>query len=227
MVIAGIGMAAASLASSIYGGAKSSKEAGEAERRTEAERAMTEAERRRRLNEDYLNTSAGQNLLRVAREERDDIYRRANGARAVGSGTDASVAIAKEQGNRLVGNAIANIAANDTARKDNINNSYRSQLSQLAQQQIAYHFQRGQAVAKAAEGASNAFAQGAMMAFSSGGTRAAGESNAGSPGGSGVNPAEGDMLKTMGDNPNEINGDSIQRNLDMTRTNLYDEINYA
>ena len=160
-----VAMAAASAISSIWGGSKSAKAQREAQRQLEAERAATEAERRRRMNEDYLDTAAGQNLLRVARDERDRMWRREQGAAAVGGSTDAAVAVAKDQGNRMIGDTIANIAANDSSRKDNIDASYRSELSRLKQQEIATQQARGQAIAEAAGGVSSALMQGAVSTF--------------------------------------------------------------
>ncbi len=178
-------MAGASIASSIFGGAKSAKANRRARKQLENERIQTDAERRRRLNEDYIDTSAGQNLLRVARDERDRIWKREQGAAAVAGGTDAAVALAKEQGNRMMGETIASIASADSQRKDSIDASYRSDLARLNQQGRAYDLAESQAIAEAASGASNALMQGAMSTF--GGTKL-GQSwfGTGSPGGGGV-----------------------------------------
>ena len=186
-------MAAASAASSIYGGIKSRNAARDAQAKLDAQRAETEAERRRRMNEDYLDTAAGQNLLRIARNERDRMWQRERGAAAVGGGTDAAVAMAKEQGNRMIGDAIANIAANDSQRKDNIDASYRAELSRLNQQDIEAERAKGAAIAQAASGASSALMQGAISTF--GGTRLGHQwFGTGSPGGGGVTS---DQLNNM------------------------------
>ena len=158
-------MAGASLASSIWGGSKAAKAAEEERRRLEAEKRKVEAERMRKLNEDYIDTSAGQNLLRIARQERDKAWKRAEGAAAVAGGTDAEVAQAKEAGNKMVGDTIANIASQDTARKDNIDASYRHELAGLNQQQIAADKEKAQAIAGAAGQASGALMQGAISTF--------------------------------------------------------------
>ena len=164
-----LALAAASAASTIYGGIQSSKANKEAQAKLDEEQRRIEAERQRRLNEDYLDTSAGQNLLRVAREERDKIWRREAGAAAVAGGTDAAAAMAKEAGNRMIGDTVANIAAQDTARKDAVDASYRADVARLNQQQIAARQAQGQAVAQAASGASNALMNGALATF--GGTK--------------------------------------------------------
>ena len=164
-----LAMAAGSVVSSIFGGSKAKKAARRAERQAAAEKARVENERRRRMNEDYLDTSAGQNLLRLAREERDKIWRRERGAAAVSGGTDAAAAIAKEQGNKLIGDTVASIAAQDSQRKDSVDASYRGELSRLNQQQIAAQQAKSQAISEAASGASNAMMQGALSTF--GGTK--------------------------------------------------------
>lgn len=184
---------AASLASSLWGSKKSSDAAKEAQAQLDAEKKRVEAERLRRMNEDYLDTDAGQNLLRVAREERDRMWRREAGAAAVAGGTDAAAAMAKEAGNKMVGDTVANIAAQDTARKDAIDASYRADVARLNQQQIAAKQAQGQAIAQAASGASNALGNAALATF--GGTKlgqsllmpSSGEV---SPGGGGGAPAQ-------------------------------------
>lgn len=143
-------MAAAAIGSSIYGAAKSASANREAQEQVARERAINDAERRRKANEDYIDTAAGQNLVRVAREEANKIYKRADGAAAVAGATESTKQMAKDAGNKMVGDAIANIAANDTARKDNIDASYRATDRQLAQQQIALDHAKGQNIANAA-----------------------------------------------------------------------------
>lgn len=160
-----LAMAGASLAGSIFGGIKSKKAADRERARLEEEKNKTEAERVRKANEDYIDTAAGQNLLRVARQERDKMWQREAGAAAVAGGTDAATAMAKESGNRMMGETIANIAANDTARKDQIDASYRQQLSNINQQQIAADRAQAEAVAQTAGQASSALMQGAMATF--------------------------------------------------------------
>ena len=163
LAIAGL---AGSLASSIFGGAKSAKAARKAERQLAREKADNAAWYRRRYNEDYIDTAAGQNMLRLAKEAANENWRRAAGAEAVAGGSDAATAMAKEAGNRMVGNAIASIAANDTARKDNADAAYRAENSRLTQQQIQNEKDKAAAIAQAASGASDAFMSGAALASS-------------------------------------------------------------
>lgn len=169
-------MAAAAIGSSVYSGAKSAAANSKAQAQLNAERAQTEAERRRKANEDYIDTAAGQNLIRVANSEADKVYKRESGAAAMTGATERT-AMAKEYGNNLVGNAIASIAANDTARKDRIDADYRNQERALAQQQIALDQQK--ALDQAQAGAQLISGLGSAAAAYAG-------TYAGSPGGGGV-----------------------------------------
>ena len=96
---------------------------------------MTQAERTRLKNEDYIDTAAGQNLIREANTQADKIWKREQGTAAMTGATERA-AMSKEYGNNMVGEAIAKIAANDTARKDNIDREFRGYERQLNQQQI-------------------------------------------------------------------------------------------
>lgn len=182
-------MAAAAAGSAIYSGAKSASANREAQQQLNAERALTEAQRRRKMNEDYLDTQAGQNLIRLANEQADKIWKRERGAAAVTGATERN-AMAKQYGNDIVGNAIANIAANDTARKDNIDQRYEEREHQLRQQQMALDQQK--AIDQANAGAQLISSIGNLA-----GAYAATKMGVGSPGGSGVTSTN-DTLKQMG-----------------------------
>ena len=171
-------MAAAAAGSAIYSGAKSASANRKAQQQLNAERVQTEAERRRKMNEDYLDTQAGQNLIRQANEQADKIWKRERGAAVVTGATERS-AMAKQYGNDLVGNAIANIAANDTARKDNIDQRYEEREHQLRQQQMALDQQK--AIDQANAGSQLISSIGNLA-----GAYAATRMGVGSPGGSGV-----------------------------------------
>lgn len=187
-----LALAGASLASSIWGGVKAAKQQREAERRLSEEKAANDAWYNRRYNESYADTAAGQNMIRMAKDYARENWKKAAGARAVGGGSDAEVAEAKAEGNRMVGNAIAQIAATDTARKDNADAAYRAEKARLTQQQIAIDQQKAQNIADTASGMSNALASGAEYF------------GTGSPGGGGVDPApKQNQLEKMGIDSND------------------------
>ena len=194
----GLALAGASLASSIWGGVQSSKAQKAAEQRLANEKADNEAWYRRRYNENYSDTAAGQNMIRIAKDYAKDVWKKAAGAAAVGGGTDADVAEAKESGNKMVGNTIAQMAATDTSRKDNVDATYRAEKARLNQQQMTLEQQHADNISSVAGGVSDALLQGAIMTA---GNKVLAGGNSGSPGGSGVNPAvKTPTLQKMGTN---------------------------
>ena len=151
-----VAFAAASLASSIYGGVKASQQANKAEGRQRQQEAEENAWYNRRYYEDYVDTAAGQNLIRRAKDYAREQWKRAAGAQAVTGGTEAASAAAKEAGNKMVGDTIANIASNDQARKDHVDSMHRQAQKEYAQMDMQRDMQRAQNITQAAQGASNA-----------------------------------------------------------------------
>ena len=153
-------LGAASLAlgvgSSIFGANKAKRAArraaAENKYRTNAEKAWYD----KNYNTDYLDTKAGQNLMRRAKEVQDEYVRKADGAAAVGGGTAASVAMAKEAANKAMGDTIANVAAQDTARKQHVEDAHLANTQQLSRERQQIEQQKAQATSDAAQNASNA-----------------------------------------------------------------------
>jgi hypothetical protein len=144
------------IASSLIGGSAASDAAREARRERERAEAREQAWYNRRYNEDYLDTAAGQNLVRRAKDYAKENWKKAAGAQAVAGGTDAATAQAKEAGNKMVGDTIANIAAADTQRKAQVDNMHMQNEQKFAQQRQAEQLQRAQNITNAAQSASNA-----------------------------------------------------------------------
>lgn len=153
-------LGAASLAlgvgSSLFGANKAKKAARRAQAenqyRTNAEKAWHD----KNYNTDYLDTKAGQNLMRRAQEVQDEYIRKADGAAAVGGGTAASVAMAKESANKAMGNTIANVAAQDTSRKQHVEDAHLANTQQLSRERQQIEQQKAQNTSDAAQNASNA-----------------------------------------------------------------------
>ena len=154
-IVSAIG-AGVGLATSLLGGAKASQAAREAERRQRKQEAAESAWYNRRYNEDYLDTKAGQNLVTRAKEYAREQAQRAAGAQAVAGGTPAATQMAKDAGNKMVGDTIANIGATDEARKANVDNQHRQAEAQFAQMDMQREQQRANNITQAAQGASNA-----------------------------------------------------------------------
>ena len=159
--IAGILAAAGGLASTLIGGAASAAAERAAAARQRAEEAKENAYYNRRYNEDFIDKAAGQNLVRRAKDIYDRQIRHAQGAAAVGGGTDAAVQMAKDSANKAVGDTIADISAQDTARKESADAQHRAAESRFAQMDMQRESQRGQNIAQVASGLSNAVFQAA------------------------------------------------------------------
>lgn len=157
--IATAAMLAGSVASSLFGANKAKKAARRAQAentyRTNAEKAWYDKE----YNTDYLDTKAGQNLMRRAQEVQDNYVRKADGAAAVGGGTAASVAMAKEQANKAMGDTIANVAAQDTARKQQVSDAHQQNVMQLSRERQQIETDKANATSQAAQNMSNALMQ--------------------------------------------------------------------
>lgn len=166
------------LATSLVGGSQAAKAARRAERRQRAQEARENAWYNRRYNEDYVDTAAGQNLVRRAKEYAKENWRKAAGAQAVAGGTDAATQMAKDAGNKMVGDTIANIAATDQARKAQVDNMHRQTEAQFAQMDMNRELNRAQNITNAAQNASNAlFSAGATLDAMGDKTNLIGKSN--------------------------------------------------
>lgn len=148
--------AAIGLASSLIGGSRAADAAREAKREQRRAEARENAWYNRRYNEDYLDTAAGQNLLRRAKEYSNAQWKKAEGAKAVGGGTEAGAAMAKEAGNKMVGDTVANIAANDQSRKAQVDNMHRNAQERFTQMDMNRELNRAQNITTASQNASNA-----------------------------------------------------------------------
>ena len=147
---------AGSVASSLFGANKAKKAARQAQKentyRSNAEKAWYDKE----YNTDYLDTKAGQNLMRRAQEVQNEYIRKADGAAAVGGGTAASVAMAKEAANKTIGDTVANIAAQDTSRKQHVADTHLQNTQQLSRERQQIEQNKAQATSDAAQNMSNA-----------------------------------------------------------------------
>lgn len=148
--------AAGGLAASLFGGSAASRAQREGIAAQRAAMAQQTALLNKQYYQDYVDTAAGQNLVRRAKEFARENWRKAQGAKAVGGGTDAAVQMAKDAGNKMVGDAIANIAATDQQRKDNALNKQLGVIQQNANIEAQIANNRAQNISNAASAASNA-----------------------------------------------------------------------
>lgn len=148
--------AGAGIATSIFGGMAASKAAKEAEKRQREAEAKEKSWYNRRYYEDYIDTAAGQNLVRRAKDYAKEQWKKAAGAQAVAGGTDAATQMAKDAGNKMVGDTIADIAATDQQRKAEVDKMHRQAEAQFAQMDMNREMQRAKNITNAAQSASNA-----------------------------------------------------------------------
>lgn len=159
----GIASLALGVGSSILGGVTSAAAARRAEQLRQEQDARNNAWFARRYNESYIDTAAGRNAIRQATDYARTMTQRAEGAAAVTGGTDAAVAQAKESANKMIGDTIGNLAAQDTARKDAAEAAHLQQQAQSTAQQMQTQQAKANAISQAASGASNALIAGAQM----------------------------------------------------------------
>lgn len=216
-------MAAASLASSMWGAKKSRDAAKSAEAKMQAQKTETENERRLRKNQSWTDTASGQNTMRVLQQQGDRAVQQMRGAAAVGGTTEAAVAREKELQNEKQAEVIAAANANFEDKKDAVDASYRQQLSQLNQQLISVEQQKAQATAQAAQGASNALAQGAAATY--GGTELA-QAGAGSPGGGGVTSTPNNWQSYATRMQAESSIEAMRRNAQFFKTTQLNQMGY-
>jgi len=137
---------------SLAGGILGSRSASKAARRKEALLNKMESENQswyeRRMNEDCTQTAEAVNAMRLARENADRGVRRSEGVAAVMGGTDEGVALAKQAANEAVGETLANIAAQGTARKDAVESQYQSQKNNINSQRLGTYDARANAAAQ-------------------------------------------------------------------------------
>jgi len=151
--------AALAVGSAVYGAVKSSKQSEKAKKELEQQEIKDEAWYMRKSNEDYADTAAGQRLITQAKDYAKQVSKKAEGQAAVTGASDASVAMAKDQGNKMVGNTLSSIAANDTARKDAADSQYQNMRKAISNQKIANYNQQAANISAAASQASNALLQ--------------------------------------------------------------------
>lgn len=160
---AALGLGALAAGTSVAGGLLSRSAAKKAARQVKYRRNAEKAWYDKEYNTDYIDTKAGQNLMRRAQEVQDKYVKRAEGAAAVGGGTDASVALAKENANKAVSDTIANVAAQDTARKQRVADQHLANTNVISAQSQQVEQSKADATAGAAQGASNAAASAAIL----------------------------------------------------------------
>lgn len=151
--------AAVGLGSTLFGASESAKKNNKARAERERNHITNSAILRRQRDEDMLDTAKGQNMIRQAREYADSNWKKAQGASAVGGGTDAATAMAKEAGNRVVGDTMANISAQNTAKQERAEHGMINENNQYTNAKANDLMQQGANIASTASAMGNAAMQ--------------------------------------------------------------------
>lgn len=142
--------AAAQIGSSIYGAIKSSQANERAQKLLQGQIDENQKWYDTKMNEDFMQRSDVQNVLRKQRDLLQEQYKRARATNIVAGGTDEQLALQQQAANATMGDTMANIAAQATDYKEGIENQYRSQKAALTQQQIGIEQGNANAIAQAA-----------------------------------------------------------------------------
>lgn len=142
--------------SAIYGQIKSNQYNKQAQDELQARRDENKQWYNQKMNEDYMMRSDVQNVLRKQRELLNEQYQRARATNIVAGGTDESLALQQQAANKTMGDTMADIAANASAYKDNVEQQYRAQENNLSQQQQQIYTNQAKQVAQAASQAGQA-----------------------------------------------------------------------
>lgn len=153
--------------SSVLGGKAAARAAKKAKEEADYRATADDAWYDKRYNTDYIDTQAGANLIRRAQDIVDRNTKKVDGAAAVGGGTAAATAQAKESANRAIADATSQVAAQDTSRKDAAANAHQQSAEQISRDNQAIETQRAASVQQAASQASNAILQGATTLIGS------------------------------------------------------------
>lgn len=148
-ITAGLGLAT-SVGGSIWGAIESSKAGQKTRDLITQQKDENKKWYEQQMNEDYLQRSDAQNVLRKQRELLNEQYRRARATNLVAGGTDESLAMQQQAANETMGETMASIAANASAHKDNVDAQYRELDSALDQQMAQSYGQQSQNIASAA-----------------------------------------------------------------------------
>lgn len=153
MVLIGAALGAAG---SIFGGISAANAMKRAKRRVEEQRKSNQDWYDRRYNEDATQRADAQRLLTMTQESIRKRNNQAAGVQAVMGGTEESVAAAKEANNRALADATSSIAAHADRRKDAIEQQYRQNDADFANQLNRLDEQKAQAIGQAVQGLAGA-----------------------------------------------------------------------
>lgn len=153
--------AAGGIASSIFGGINAAKYMEKAEKEIANQRARNAAAYDAKRNENYVNSAEAQSLLAASRDAAMKQVASAEARAAVMGGNPQAVRDARDAANDLITNTAAGINQQSIARKDALEQQYRSTDAQLSDRLASMY--QGQAAANQ-QAASQGMQMGAQAA---------------------------------------------------------------
>ena len=148
--------AAAALGSAIASAASSASQNNKARQLIAQQKADNKNWYNARMSEDYTMRPDALAVIDKARTLLGERYANAAATNAVAGGSDASLAMQKASANDALAQTMSDIAASSAARKDAVEQAYRSQDAALTQQQAQSYANQAQATAAAGAQAVNA-----------------------------------------------------------------------
>lgn len=140
LTIAGVGALASG--AGLFSGWKNAKKAKEEQKRLQREqRAANEAWYARNYFGDYLNSTDAQNALRRAKEAREEHSKQTRARQAITGATAEQVTQAEQAGAEVVGDTIANLAAQGSAIKREVDRQKQAMDADLNAQKSAMYAQ--------------------------------------------------------------------------------------
>ena len=152
--IGAVGGAGLQLAGGIFGAVQGRKSAKRANKMIAGQKAKNDSWYQKNYNEKYTQRADVQDALQQTSKLLSERTKRTAATGAVMGGTDEAIAMDKQAASQAVADATAQISAQGSAYKDNIDQQYRSMDDSLTQQQVDVEMQKGQNMAAAASGAS-------------------------------------------------------------------------
>lgn len=155
--MAGIIGTALGAVGSIFGGVTAAKAAKKAKRAIEAQRKKNDDWFNRKYNEDATQRADTMRLLTKTEEMLRDRHNAAQGAVAMGA-SEESVAAQKASANQAMSDMMSDIVANNEARKDSIEATYRANDDAYNNQLNQIETNKANAIGQAVQGVTGAVA---------------------------------------------------------------------
>ena len=166
-----IGLSAAGLLANLFGQSKAAKATKEQNKLVGGQIADLTSWHDTQKNQPYIDSNVGRSVINKALDTFKGQAKTAESTAAITGASDEAVIAAKGNLQDALGNVFSNVAAQGTAREDQIENRYRSNLGQLLAVKMGLQGQQAQSGANLA-GTASSFLQGLAPMFAGTGNNA-------------------------------------------------------